>query len=82
MKDRKLLMMPGPIEFSPAVLRARGMPTTSHVAPNFIQVVGQAPERIRHVVVCLTGRPFVVAGSGTLAMDMAAAPPAADETDE
>jgi alanine-glyoxylate transaminase/serine-glyoxylate transaminase/serine-pyruvate transaminase len=73
MKDRKLLMIPGPVEFSPPVLRAMGMPTTSHVAPNFIQVFGQALERLRHVFLCPTGQPFVVAGSGTLAMDMAAA---------
>lgn len=72
MKDRKLLMIPGPIEFSPAVLRAMGMPTTSHVAPNFIEVFGQALERMRHVFLCPSGQPFVVAGSGTFAMDMAA----------
>jgi len=73
MKDRKLLMIPGPIEFTPAVLRAMGMPTTSHVAPNFIEVFGQALERLRQVFLCPSGQPFVVAGSGTLAMDMAAA---------
>jgi alanine-glyoxylate transaminase/serine-glyoxylate transaminase/serine-pyruvate transaminase len=73
MKDRKLLMIPGPVEFSPAVLRAMGMSTTSHVAPNFIEVFGQALERLRYVFLCPTGQPFVVAGSGTLAMDMAAA---------
>jgi len=73
MKDRKLLMIPGPIEFTPEVLRAMGMPTTSHVAPNFIEVFGQALERLREVFLCPHGQPFVVAGSGTLAMDMAAA---------
>ena len=50
-----------------------GMPTTSHVAPNFIEVFGQALERMREVFLCPSGQPFVVAGSGTLAMDMAAA---------
>lgn len=73
MKDRKLLMIPGPIEFTPEVLRAMGMATTSHVAPNFIEVFGQALERMRKVFLCPGGQPFVVAGSGTLAMDMAAA---------
>ncbi len=47
MKDRKLLMIPGPIEFTPEVLRAMGMATTSHVAPNFIEAFGQALERLR-----------------------------------
>jgi len=73
MKDRKLLMIPGPIEFTPEVLRAMGMPTTSHVAPNFIEVFGQALERLRQVFLCPSGQPFVIAGSGTLAMDIAAA---------
>jgi len=71
-KDRKLLMIPGPIEFTPEVMRAMGMPTTSHVAPNFIEAFGQALERLRRVFLCPSGQSFVVAGSGTLAMDMAA----------
>ena len=73
MKDRRLLMIPGPVEFTPAVLRAMGMPATSHVAPNFIDVFGKALERLRKVFLAPSGQPFVVAGSGTLAMDMAAA---------
>ncbi len=73
MKDRKLLMIPGPIEFTPEVLRAMGMATTSHVAPDFIDVFATALQRLREVFVAPSGQPFVVAGSGTLAMDMAAA---------
>ena len=73
MKDRKLLMIPGPVEFTPEVMRAMGMPTTSHVAPNFIEAFGQALERLRDVFLCPNGQPFVLAGSGSLAMDMAAA---------
>jgi alanine-glyoxylate transaminase/serine-glyoxylate transaminase/serine-pyruvate transaminase len=72
-KDRKLLMIPGPIEFTPEVLRAMGMDTTSHVAPNFIEVFATALERLREVFLAPSGQPFVVAGSGTLAMDIAAA---------
>jgi len=66
-------MIPGPIEFTPEVLRAMGMPTTSHIAPNFIEVFGQVLERMRRVFLCPNGQPFVFAGSGTLAMDVAAA---------
>ncbi len=73
MKDRNLLMIPGPIEFAPEVLRAMGMATTSHVAPDFIEVFATALERLREVFLAPGGQPFVVAGSGTLAMDMAAA---------
>lgn len=71
MKDRTLLMIPGPIEFEPAVLEALGAPTTSHVAPDFIEVFGQAIERMREVWMCPAGQPFIIAGSGTLAMDTA-----------
>jgi alanine-glyoxylate transaminase/serine-glyoxylate transaminase/serine-pyruvate transaminase len=73
MKNRKLLMIPGPIEFTPEVLRAMGMATASHIAPNFVEVFGQALERMRDVWLCPSGQPFVIAGSGTLAMDIAAA---------
>jgi alanine-glyoxylate transaminase/serine-glyoxylate transaminase/serine-pyruvate transaminase len=66
-------MIPGPIEVEPAVLAALGAPTTSHVAPNFIEAFGQALERLREVFLSPDGQPFVVAGSGTLAMDLAGA---------
>ena len=71
MKDRTLLMIPGPIEFEPEVLQALGAPTSSHVAPEFIEVFGQALERMRKVWLCPSGQPFVVAGSGMLALEMA-----------
>ena len=73
MKDRSLLMIPGPIEFDPAVLQALGAPTTSHVAPDFIDIFGRALERMREVWQAPTGQPFILAGSGTLAMDCAGA---------
>ncbi|MGC8873270.1 MAG: pyridoxal-phosphate-dependent aminotransferase family protein [Chloroflexia bacterium] len=73
MKDRKLLMIPGPIEFTPEVLRAMGLAPTSHLAANFVRVFGEALRGLRELFLCPNGQPFVVAGSGTLAMDMAAA---------
>ena len=68
MKNRNLLMIPGPIEFEPAVLAAMGAPTTSHVAPNFIETFGQALERMRQVFLAPDGQPFIIAGTGTLAI--------------
>lgn len=73
MKNRTLLMIPGPIEFEPAVLAEMGAPTTSHTAPVFIEAFGLALERMRQVFGSDDGQPFVLAGSGTLAMDSAAA---------
>ncbi|HET90546.1 MAG TPA: alanine--glyoxylate aminotransferase family protein, partial [Chloroflexi bacterium] len=46
--------------------------TTSHVAPNFLEVFDQALKRLREVFLCPDGQPFIIAGSGTLAMDMSA----------
>lgn len=72
MKARKLLMIPGPIEFEPEVIQAMGKPTTSHVAPDFVESFGHALDMMKEVWLAPSGQPFVVAGSGTLAMDMAA----------
>jgi len=69
MKNRSLLMIPGPIEFDSAVLAAMGAPTTGHLAPNFVEAFGQALERTRTLFQCKEGQPFVLAGSGTLGMD-------------
>lgn len=73
MKNRTLLMIPGPIEFEPAVLSEMGAPTSGHMAPDFIEAFGQALERMRAVWLAPEGQPFVLAGSGTLAMDSAGA---------
>jgi len=71
MKNRNLLMIPGPVEFDPEVLSALGSPTTSHVAANFIEIFAQSLEQMREVFLCPDGQPFILAGSGTLAMDSA-----------
>ena len=71
MKGRKLLMIPGPIEFEPEVLAAMSIPTQSHVAPHFIESFGSALEMMRKVWLTPTGQPFIIAGTGTLAMDIA-----------
>ena len=73
MKGKKLLMIPGPIEFEPDVLQALGTATTSHVDPKFIEVFGKSLELMRKVWKSPKGQPFIVSGTGTLAMDMAAA---------
>lgn len=52
---------------------AVGAPTTSHVAPDFIESFGNALEMMREVWLAPSGQPFIMAGSGTLAMDMAGA---------
>ena len=73
MSERDLLMIPGPVEFDPEVMRALGTKTASHVAPEFISVFGRALKKLREVCLAPSAQPFVVAGSGTLAMELAVA---------
>lgn len=73
MKGKSLLMIPGPIEFDQDVLAEMGKPTSSHVDPEFIDHFGKAIENMRKLFLSPDGQPFVIAGSGTLAMDIAAA---------
>ncbi len=72
--SRPRLMIPGPIEFTDEVMAEMARPTPSHVDPGFIAIFGQALEDLRSVF--LAGpdyQPFILAGSGTLAMDSAVA---------
>lgn len=73
MRERYLLMIPGPIQFNPEVLRAMSRTTCSYTSPEFIEIFGGVLENLRKVFFAPHGQPFVVAGSGTLAMDMAIA---------
>lgn len=69
-----LLMIPGPVELSPAVLDAAATPPPSHTSPRLIEAFGTSIERMRQVWQAdAASQPFIVAGSGTLAMEMAAA---------
>jgi alanine-glyoxylate transaminase/serine-glyoxylate transaminase/serine-pyruvate transaminase len=69
-----LLMIPGPVELSPAVLAAASVPPPSHTAPRLIEAFGQSIERMREVWRAEpASQPFILAGSGTLAMEVAAA---------
>ena len=72
MSERDLLMIPGPINFDPGVLREMSAPTAGHTAPEFVARFGEALEWLKQVFLAPSGTPFVIAGSGTLAMDIAA----------
>ncbi|MDZ7738659.1 MAG: alanine--glyoxylate aminotransferase family protein [Bacteroidales bacterium] len=70
---RKLLMIPGPIEFDSDVLKAMSEPTLSHVSKEFIEIFAESLEMMKKLWMCPDGQPFIMAGTGTLAMDMAGA---------
>jgi aspartate aminotransferase-like enzyme len=71
MKRPVLTMIPGPTPVHPRILDALAEPTISHVAPRFVECQRECLARLREVVMTTVGSPFVVAGSGTLAMEMA-----------
>ncbi|MES1244269.1 MAG: aminotransferase class V-fold PLP-dependent enzyme [Acidobacteriota bacterium] len=69
-----LLMIPGPVELSPTVLAAATSPPPSHTSPRLIEAFGSSIERMRQVWQAdAASQPFILAGSGTLAMEVAAA---------
>lgn len=73
MSERSLLMIPGPIEVEPEVLRAVGRAAPSHMDPDFTRAFGRALTRMREVFAAPSGQPFIIAGSGTLGMEFGVA---------
>ncbi|MGC4121416.1 MAG: aminotransferase class V-fold PLP-dependent enzyme [Myxococcales bacterium] len=73
MGSRDLLMIPGPVEYEPEVMGAFGARTGSHVGAQFIATFGRALKALRQLFLAPTAQPFVLAGSGTLAMELAVA---------
>src|SRR4051794_4615381 len=69
-----LLMIPGPVEVSPGVLAAAAVPPPGHTSPRLIAAFGTCLERMRQVWRAdAASQPFLLAGSGTLAMEVAVA---------
>jgi len=73
MSERTLLMIPGPIELDPEVLRALARPQIGHMDPEVTRAFGQVLARAGEVFLAPAAQPFVIAGSGTLAMEVAVA---------
>ncbi len=71
---RQLLMIPGPIEVSPAVRAAHDVVPPGHQATDLIEAYGDALEMTLKVWSAGEGAmPFIIPGSGTTAMELAAA---------
>lgn len=71
MDKEKLLMIPGPSPVHPRILNSLSLPTVSHVGPEHVAEMKKALDNLKKVVFCENGEPFIVAGAGTLAMEMA-----------
>jgi len=71
MQKEKLLMIPGPSPVHPRILNSLSQPTISHVSPEMVEELREGLSALKKIVFCEKGEPFVVCGSGTLAMEMA-----------
>jgi len=67
----KLLMIPGPTPVHPRIINSLSQPTVSHVSPIFVAELKEALENLGKIVFCEKGQSFIVAGAGTLSMEMA-----------
>lgn len=71
MFQEKLLMIPGPTPVHPRIIHSLSLPTVSHVSPIMVEETRRALGNLKKIVFCERGEPFVVAGAGTLSMEMA-----------
>ncbi|MGC9208672.1 MAG: pyridoxal-phosphate-dependent aminotransferase family protein [Nitrososphaeria archaeon] len=68
---KKILMIPGPVEYEHDVLAAMSRPTYAHTSREFTEIFQRALENTMKIFGAKEGLPFVIAGSGTLAMEIA-----------
>ena len=69
---RKLLMIPGPIEYESNVLNEMSLPTISHSSPEFISIYREALQNVSTIFGSdvTDSLPFIISGSGTLGMEV------------
>ena len=71
MNQEKLLLIPGPTPVHPRIINSLSLPTVSHVSDIFVSEFKEALSNLKKIVFCRHGEPFLIAGAGTLAMEMA-----------
>jgi aspartate aminotransferase-like enzyme len=67
----KLLLIPGPSPVVPRILRSLAEPTVSHVSPEMASDLSAALGNLKRIVFGENAEPFIIAGAGTLAMEIA-----------
>jgi aspartate aminotransferase-like enzyme len=67
----KLLLIPGPSPVHPRIIHSLAQPTVSHVGPEMAEELPKALDNFKKIVFCRRGEAFIIAGAGTLAMEMA-----------
>jgi alanine-glyoxylate transaminase/serine-glyoxylate transaminase/serine-pyruvate transaminase len=71
MPQEKLLLIPGPTPVHPRIIHSLSQPTVSHVSPIMVEELKKAQINLKSIVFCENGEAVIVAGAGTLAMEMA-----------
>lgn len=71
MPNKELLLIPGPTPVTDEIKAALAAETWSHTDPRFVRIVAHSLEMTRDLLGCHEGEVFVIAGTGTLAMEMA-----------
>lgn len=67
----KLLLIPGPSPVHPRILSALAVPTVAHTSPEMAADMTAALEGLKTIVSSAAGEPFIIAGAGTLSMEVA-----------
>jgi len=68
---KELLLIPGPTPVSEEVLSALSKETIAHTDDRFASIMTSALDKTRKLFGAEKGFPFIIAGSGTLGMEMA-----------
>jgi alanine-glyoxylate transaminase / serine-glyoxylate transaminase / serine-pyruvate transaminase len=71
MHKEKLLLIPGPSPVRRRILDALAAPTVAHTSPEMQADLREACASLKRIVFCGKGEAFIVAGAGTLSMEMA-----------
>jgi aspartate aminotransferase-like enzyme len=71
MPKEKLLLIPGPSPVHRRILAALAAPTVAHTSPEMQADLREACANLKRIVFCEKGEAFIVAGAGTLSMEMA-----------
>jgi alanine-glyoxylate transaminase/serine-glyoxylate transaminase/serine-pyruvate transaminase len=67
----KLLLIPGPSPVHPRIIQVLSQPTVSHISQDMSDDLTTALANLKKVVFCAKGEPFIIAGAGTLSMEIA-----------
>jgi alanine-glyoxylate transaminase / serine-glyoxylate transaminase / serine-pyruvate transaminase len=65
----RLLLGPGPSPVSPRILQALARPTVGHLDPQFLQILDEVAEGLRHVFGTGNTTTFPVSGTGSAGME-------------